>query len=156
MPNHSVLPSSSYIYRWCPIAETARRSLNKLAQWRSHMVLRLTQHWTADLAREWKQTRSCQAGFWSFPPARLSGTYLKMPKLSCCKVVERQSELNQDYHKLQHCGSDQVAEDWHEMTLKFMPSNSDQWGDDIVAKRSSKDFTWVWWDLVGFIGPLFR
>ena len=25
------------------------------------------------------------------------------------------------------------------MTLKFMPSNSDQWGDDIVAKRSSKD-----------------
>ena len=29
--------------------------------------------------------------------------------------------------------------DWHEMTLKFMPSNSDQWGDDIVAKRSSKD-----------------
>ncbi len=25
------------------------------------------------------------------------------------------------------------------MTLKFMPSNSDQWGDDIVAKRSSKE-----------------
>lgn len=31
--------------------------------------------------------------------------------------------------------------DWHEMTLKFMPSNSDQWGDDIVAKRSSKEQT---------------
>ena len=36
-------------------------------------------------------------------------------------------------------GSGIPPKDWHEMTLKFMPSNSDQWGDDIVAKRSSKD-----------------